>query len=136
MRNLLCAVLAALILVAVASAEDKPAAKAKAPYVHIVIFTLKKDAPADAEANLIADCHEMLEKIPVVRELRVGRPAEKTDPKMVRKDYNVGLVILFDDFDAMTTYSKSEQHQKFVEKHLKNFDLEKLQVVDFINQAK
>jgi Stress responsive A/B Barrel Domain len=136
MRNLFFATLAAIILVPVASAEEKPDAKTKTPYVHIVIFTLKKDAPADAEANLIADCHEMLEKIPVVRELRVGRPAEKTDPKLVRKDYSVGLVILFDDFDAMNTYSKSDLHQKFVEKHLKNFDLEKLQVVDFINQAK
>jgi hypothetical protein len=115
--------------------EDAPK-KARAPYVHTVVFTLKKEAPKDEAAELIADCHEMLAKIPTVRELRVGRPADKGTPNLAKKDYSVALTILFDDYDGLMTYDKSELHQKFVKKHLPHVELEKLLVYDFEDQPK
>jgi hypothetical protein len=135
-------VLAVAIMVvagaAVRSAAEKKeeAAKKKAGYVHTVIFTLKKDAPKDEEAQMIADCHEMLGKIPTVRELRAGRPAEKGTPRLAKKDFSVILTIFFDDYDGLMTYDKHELHKKFVEKHLPHVEVEKLLVYDSEDQAK
>ncbi len=132
---------AGLLLVgaAVRSAADKKdetPKKAKAPYVHTVIFTLKKDAPKEAEAAMIADCHLMLAKIPSVRQLRAGRPAEKGTPRLAKTDYNVALTICFDDYDGLMAYDKHDLHQQFVKKHLPNVDVEKLLVYDSEDQVK
>ena len=143
-RKLLAAaaVAAAGVILAVAAvrsaAEKKDDApkKAKARFVHTVIFTLKKDAPKDEEAQMIADCHEMLGKIPSVRQLRAGRPAEKGTPSLAKKDYAVALTIFFDDYDGLMTYDKHELHKKFVEKHLPHVEVEKLLVYDSEDQAK
>jgi len=115
-----------------AADKEKPAA----PYVHVVIFHLKKDAPAKAAEEMIADAHQMLAKIPTVRELRVGRPAEKATPDFAKKDYQIGLVIFFDNYEGLKTYLDHELHQKYVEKHLKHVDEKNLGVYDFINQMK
>lgn len=107
-----------------------------APYVHTVIFHLKKDAPEGEAAALIRDAHELLEPIPSVRELRIGRPAEKGTPDFAKKDFQVGLLVLFDDYEGLETYLNHPQHRKYVEKHLNHVDPEKLQVYDFVNQSK
>jgi hypothetical protein len=141
-RKLLAAVAVAaagviLAVAAVRSAAEKEAEKKPAGrYVHTVIFTLKKDAPKDEEAQMIADCHAMLGKIPSVKQLRAGRPAEKGTPRLEKKDYNVALTVIFDDYDGLTAYDKSEQHQEFVKKHLPHVDIDKLLVYDFEDQAK
>lgn len=138
-KVLFVAVLASLGLVAGDNAPDRAAAAedkgVKAPYAHVVIFHLKKDAPENAAQAMIEDCHGMLAKIPTVRELRVGRPAAKATD-VSKKDYHVGLMILFDDYDGLKTYIDHPQHVKFVEKHLKHIDGDKLGVYDFQNQAK
>src|SRR6516225_8386750 len=73
---------------------DKPVVKKDkaAPYVHTVIFHLKEDAAKGAAEGLITDAHELLARIPTVRELRVGRPAEKGTPNRAKKDFAVALV--------------------------------------------
>ena len=129
---------AALLLAgaAVPSAAEKKADAKKASYVHTVIFTLKKDAPKDEASQMIADCHEMLGKIPSVRQLRAGRPAEKGTPGLAKKDFDVALTVFFDDHDGLMTYDKHEMHQAFVKKHLPHVDIDKLLVYDFEDQAK
>ena len=108
----------------------------KPPYIHTVIFTVKKDAPEASAEGLIHDAHELLTKIPTVRELRCGRPADKATPDVAKKDYTVGLVVFFDDYDGLKTYLDHPNHLKYVEKHLKNIDRDKLVVYDFVNQQK
>ena len=125
-----------LAVAALRSAAEKDAKKPAARYVHTVIFTLKKDAPKDEEAQMIADCHAMLGKIPSVKHLRAGRPAEKGTPRFEKKDYNVALTVIFDDYDGLTAYDKSEQHQEFVKKHLPHVEIDKLLVYDYEDQAK
>jgi len=126
-----------LAVAAVRSAAEKEAEKKPAGrFVHTVIFTLKKDAPKDEEEQMIADCHDMLGKIPSVKHLRAGRPAEKGTPRFEKKDYNVALTVIFDDYDGLTAYDKSEQHQAFIKKHLPHVDTDKLLVYDFEDQAK
>jgi hypothetical protein len=119
-----------------AQAQDKDKKKGKgagkAPYVHTVIFHLKKDAPKDAVDDLITDSHKMLAKIPSVRGLWIGRPAEKSTPKFSVKDYDTGLLVLFDDYDGLEEYLKHKLHTDFVEKHGKNFD--RVVVYDFIDK--
>lgn len=117
-----------------ADKEQKPAAKA--PYVHVVIFYLKKDAPANAAEEMIADATNLLAKIPTVREVRCGRPADKATPMFAKNDYQVGLMVLFDNYDGLKTYLDHELHTKYVEKHLKHVDEKKLLVFDFSNQTK
>jgi Stress responsive A/B Barrel Domain len=117
------------------SARTEDAADKAAPFVHTVIFHLKPDAPAGEAEALITDAHELLAKIPSVRELRVGRPADKFS-EGARKDYQVGLLVLFDDYQGLQTYAKHPLHLKYVEKHLKHVDVDRLRIYDFENQKK
>jgi hypothetical protein len=104
------------------------------PYVHTVIFYLKKDAPKSEVAALIKDSHELLGKIPTVKKLMVGRPAEMATPEYAIKDYQVGLLVLFDDFAGLKTYLEHPLHTEFLKKHGEFWD--KVPVYDFINQTK
>jgi hypothetical protein len=108
--------------------------KAELPYVHAVIFHLKKDAPQDAIAGLIEDCHGILGKINSVRHLSVGRPAEKATPKYAKSDYSVGLLVIFDNAEGLYQYLNDQEHQKFLDKHAKYWDV--VHVYDFVNQKK
>lgn len=105
------------------------------PFVHTVIFYLKADAPAGTADEIVADCHEMLAKIPTVKLLRAGKPAEKAGG-ITKGDYGVGLMILFDDAEAFNTYVNHPLHRKFVAKHLKNCDPAKMAAFDFVEPKK
>src|SRR5262245_26618993 len=96
-----------------------------APYVHAGVFHLKPDAPAGEAEAMIADAQQLLAKIPTVRDLRVGRPAEKGSPG-AKKDFQVGLLVLFDDYPGLQTYLDHPLHIKYVEKHLKHIDANRL----------
>jgi hypothetical protein len=104
----------------------------KANYVHAVVFYLRKDAPKGEADALIADAHDLLEKIPSVRSLKIGLPADKATPKVSVNDYQVGLLCTFDDFDGLKSYLEHPQHLKYVDKHEKNLD--KVLVYDFIGK--
>jgi hypothetical protein len=108
----------------------------EAPFVHTVIFHLKKDAPDGEAQALIADAHELLGKIPSVRGLRIGRPAETGTPDLAKKDFQVGLLVLFDDYAGLKTYLDHPLHLKYVDKHIQYVDTDKLLVYDFVNQKK
>jgi hypothetical protein len=134
---LFLALAGALLMICDSSAEapveTKKAVK-EAPLTHVVIFQLKKDSGADAIESIITDSHEMLTKIPTVRGLKVGRPSEKSKGGPVVQDYQVGLLVMFDDYDGLKTYNDHEQHKNYVKKHGKDFD--KVLVYDFVDQAK
>jgi hypothetical protein len=117
------------------AAQDKAAAK-EPPYTHVVIFYLKPDAPKDAAAGMIADAHQLLAKIPSVRGIKCGRPAEKATPDFAKSDYQVGLAVLFDNFEGLDAYLKHDLHTEYVKRHLKHVDEKKLLVYDFSNQQK
>jgi hypothetical protein len=110
------------------------AAAADPPYVHAVIFYMKKDAPKDAAEALIRDSHALLAKIPSVRKLWVGRPAEKSTPKYAVTDYQVGLLVLFDNYEGLQAYLDHELHTEYVNRHGRHW--ERVPVYDFINQKK
>ena len=127
-----------LLLATSVQAEEKAgkAAKTTGGYVHAVIFTMKKDAPASAVDDVIADCHTMLGKISVVRSVKAGRPSKEVAEKIVKTDYDVGLLVLVDDFEGIKAYIKDPLHVEFVKKHGKYFEMKKLMIFDFVDQKK
>ncbi len=135
------AALAAMLTIAAAFAAEPAkvsvsADKAAPSFVHTVIFHLKKDAPADTADKVVADCHALLESIPSVRHLKAGRPApeDESTPKVASHDYDVALIVLFDDAAGLKAYLTHEQHLKFVHTYEKDF--ETVQVFDFIDPTK
>jgi hypothetical protein len=120
---------------------DKTADAKQPNFVHTVIFFLKKDAPKEESKVLIADALELLTKVPTVKGIRAGVPAEngtsakEKDPQIVApKDFQVGLVVLFEDADGLASYHKHPLHDKFVERHGKH--IEKVIVYDFLQASK
>lgn len=129
----LALVMGGALAVTADEAREKPS-EAKSALIHVVIFRLKKDAPAETIDQVITDCHDMLSKIASVRHLRAGRPAEKGTPELAKKDYDLALVIVFDDEAGLKAYLDDPIHLEFVKKHGKNFDREKLEVFDIQDQ--
>jgi stress responsive alpha/beta barrel protein len=126
--------LAGLVLCA-AAAQAREEQK-MAPLVHCVIFRMKKDAPADAVDQVIADCHKMLAKIKSVRSVRAGRPAQTGTDEKLKKPFDVGLLVLCDDVAGLKAYIDDPLHKEFVAKYGKYFDIEQLQVFDFEDAKK
>lgn len=138
-RTLLCGMVLALVGAAatlVPAEQAKTDTKGNAPYAHVVIFRMKKDAPKEAVEKAIVDCHELLAKIPSVRSVRAGRPAAKGTPDVPKMEYDFALLVLVDDAAGLEKYLKDPLHIKFVGKHGPFFDMTKLQVFDFLNQSK
>jgi hypothetical protein len=129
----LCSIAVAALAAPAARAEDKK--DAGAPFVHTVIFYLKADVPSGVADELVADCHNMLGKIPTVRHLRAGKPSEGSSG-LTKKDYAVGLMILFDDAAGFKTYADHPDHKKLVQKYFKYFDPAKLVMYDFVDAKK
>ncbi len=118
-------------------ADDKPAGTDAVahPVVHVVVFYLKADSPPDTADRIVADCHDMLAKIPTVRILKAGRPTDGAPPP-AKKNFSVGLVILFDDLQGLKAYINHPLHKQFVAKHLAQFDTSKLAGYDFTDAKK
>jgi hypothetical protein len=146
MTRSVLAVVVALAVVAAAWAQVKKTevkpVEVKAPskgtgnFVHVVLFTMKKDTPATAIDEVIKDCHDMLAKISAVRTVKAGRPADRATPAVARKNYDLALLVLVDDADGLKAYLEDPKHLAFVKKHGKLFDMEKLRVFDFADQKK
>jgi hypothetical protein len=136
MMRFMAGAAAMALLAASVQAEEKVGKEKKATggYVHAVIFTLKKDAPATAVDEVIADCHKMLGKIKTVRSVKAGKPSKEIAEKIVKTDYDVGLLILVDDFAGLKAYIEDPLHVAFVKKHGKYFEMKKLMVFDFVDQ--
>jgi hypothetical protein len=142
MRRIILAVAVVLcVCLAVPPALDRASGQvqqAKAnqpPFVHNVVVYAKKGTPPAKVDALIADCHNSLAKIPTVRGLWAGKPSGKgqsSDKAML--DYDVGLMVLFDNYDGLKTYLDHPLHLKFLEVHMP--DVDKVLVYDFLNQAK
>lgn len=105
----------------------------KGGLTHVVLFTMKEDAPKSAMAEAIADCHKMLSKIKAVRGVKAGKPTKEKAEPVVKTDYDFALVIMVDDFEGLKSYLKDPIHLEFVKKHGKHFDISKLRVYDFID---
>ena len=98
-------------------------------FVHVVLFWLKKDAPAEAKQKILADCDALLAKIPGVRHIWSGNPAMTPRP-VVDNSYDVGLCVVYDGVAGHDTYQTHPLHHEFVTNHKPNW--ERVQIYDFV----
>jgi TolA-binding protein len=110
--------------------EDDKAAKGlraaldgyrNAGLVHVVVLKAKANtAPSDIK-DLIDESYSQLAKLKTVRGLWAGRPAAMPT-EGAAADYTVALVLAFDDAAGLKTYFDDPIHQKFMDRHLKNWE--------------
>lgn len=128
-----CTLAACLLVASFLAVPAQPVRAQKqaklAPYVHTVIFYVKKDVNKGAVDEIIDDVHKLLGDIPSIRGLQVGKPAAKATPEVAVTDYQIGLLCLFDDAAGLKEYLDHPKHLDFVKKHKDKF--EKVLVYDF-----
>jgi hypothetical protein len=91
---------------------------------HVVIFKFKKDAPESDKANVEKSLKELPGLISEIKGFEVGRDILHSE-----RSYDMGLVSLFDNVDAMKRYQVHPAHVTVVEKLKKIAD--SIVVVDF-----
>ena len=100
-----------------------------APFMHVVLFKLKADAPEGEREALVTDAEELLAKVPSVKEVRAG-PRAPVDRPYNLKDFDVALLVKFADKAGLEEYIEHPLHKKYVEKHSQYW--EEVKVADFV----
>ncbi len=98
-------------------------------FTHVVMFWLKKDAPASAKQQLLDDCRKYLAPIPTLKFFDAGKPA-MTPRDVVDNSYDVGLLTVFADRAGHDAYQAHEMHQTFIARNKPHFD--RIQIYDFV----
>jgi TolA-binding protein len=87
----------------------------KATFVHAAILKLKKEDDAQVQ-KIYDEAAKTLAKIDGVRGLWIGKRAENDTPELARKDYQLGLVVLLDDSDALQKFLDDPLRKQFTDK--------------------
>lgn len=96
-------------------------------FVHVVEFWCKEGTEKQQE-EMIRFAHEMMIKIPTVRQIYAGKPV--VSPRdVVDSSYQVGWCVLFDDKAGHDIYQVHSVHLEFIEKFKAAWA--KVRVVDF-----
>ncbi len=99
-------------------------------YVHAVFFTCEPGTPDGEIDALVADGYDLLAKVPSVRRVETGRRDVKAAQDFNVTDYDVGLVVHFDDKGGYDEYEQHPTHRQYVEKHKPHWAT--VRVFDFI----
>lgn len=89
-----------------------------ADYVRTVYYRLKRDAPGGEAAALIRDANAMLARARGIRGLWAGKPA----PASTDEDFDVAVVLLFDNASGLKAFLDDAQVKKFDQQHGKFWD--------------
>ena len=99
-------------------------------YVHAVFFTCNPETSAGEIDALVADGHKLLAKVPSVRRIETGRRDLSAAREVNVIDYDVGLVVWFDDKAGYDEYEQHPTHRQYVDKHKPHWAT--VRVFDFI----
>jgi hypothetical protein len=77
---------------------------------HVVLIRLRRGLGESAGTELLEQARKLLEPIPFVRNLRLGRGLGKKS----EVDYPYALVMEFEDENALQGYQVHPDHQRFV----------------------
>lgn len=80
---------------------------------HIVLLTLKKDAPPEAAANIVEQLRRLPRSIPSIREYQAG-----VDVGIVAGNATVAATALFDDHDGYLRYRDHPAHRAVIEQYV------------------
>ena len=83
---------------------------------HVVLIWLKKKGDAATRAKIIETAHTF-RTLPGIIALSAGEPLPSTRP-IVDSSFDVGLVIRFENKEALDAYEKNPVHQKAVKELL------------------
>jgi len=110
MRYLIGAGLACVLLLA-------PTGCSQAGYVHTVFFTMAPDSSDTQIQGFVHDCHEMLKRVPTVTKFEAGRRDTLSTREFNEVEFDVGLVVRFEDKAGLDGYIDDPAHVELVEKY-------------------
>ena len=97
--------------------------------IHAVYFYLNDNAPADEPTKLADSCRTLLGKIPTVRHLWAGSPAQTPRRDIIDRGFSVGLVVVLDDAGkSHDIYQEHPLHKEFLARHKAHW--KKVQIFD------
>ena len=100
------------------------------PYIHCVYFTCRQGtSPADIAAQT-ADATALLARIPSALDVTSGLRDETVNRDVSDTDYDIGLVVSFDDKQGYDAYSSHPLHLEYISKHKGKWA--KVRVYDFV----
>lgn len=102
----------ALATTLISGCASHPSPRPVAAISHVVFVNLVD--PADADA-LLADARAMLAPIPSVTAYSAGKHLD-TGRATVLGDYDVGMILGFDDVDGLNAYVVHPDHVAFVQR--------------------
>jgi hypothetical protein len=118
------AVLTATVTPPAAAADDPKNGPAVA---HMVFFTLK-DHSKESRETFMASCRKYLTEHEGTRHFGLGTMAEDSDEPVSVKDWDVSVVIVFENKAAKDKYLVNPRHKQFAQENGSNF--EKVRVFD------
>ena len=86
---------------------------------HSVYFSLNDNSSAAIQA-MVQDCHKYLSALPGIVFYSAGTCSDVARPVSDR-DYDVALVVVFQDRPALDAYSSAPKHVEFIGKHERNW---------------
>jgi hypothetical protein len=97
-------------------------------FVHVVLFWLTENTPASARAQMQKDAVNTLQKIPTVKHVFAGIPAN-TPRDIVDNSYDLGLCVIFPSSADHDAYQIHPLHKQFIANYAQYWS--KIQAFDF-----
>lgn len=98
-------------------------------FVHTVFFWMKPGVSDADRRQLVNDCLELLGKVPTVKQIWAGRPAQ-TPREVVDNSYDVGLTVILADKAGHDVYQEHPLHLDFIKRNKQNWT--RVQVYDYV----
>ena len=103
--------------------------KDEAKIVHMVYFTLKDESPA-GKGKLVEACKKYLTKHPGEISFHVGTRATGFTWSVNDLNFDVSLIIIFENRGAHDRYEEAPRHKQFIEENKANW--KKVRVFDSV----
>jgi len=101
-------------------------------YVHCVFFTLKPGTAKPEIDAQVAGGQELLANIPTVRHLETGRRDETMSRDVSVTDFDLGLVVLFDNKAGHDVYADHPLHLEYIKRHKAHWA--RIRVFDYLSE--
>lgn len=133
-RNFLKSATAAAVVGVILPTSNASASKDSEKVIaHYVLFWLKEDL-SEQEKTDFTGFFEELRKVPTIKTLQYGSPANTTKRDVVDNSFSYNLLVHFNNMDDLNVYETHPIHLEAIEKYSKYW--EKVAVHDSILNTK
>lgn len=98
-------------------------------FVHTVYFWMKAGVTDADRSQLVSECLEFLGKVPTVRQIWAGRPAN-TPREVVDNTYDVGITVILENKADQDLYQTHPLHLEFIRRNKHHWD--RVRVYDYL----